>query len=410
MKKIAILGAGISGLSLAYFLEQMEPGVEIEIFEKSDRIGGWIRSDWIEGHLLERGPRSIRTAGLGQETLALVKALGLEGKMVLPSKAARRRFLWCDGELQKVPSGRLLRGLWRDILREWRVPPSRAEDETIHAFFSRRFGEKFTERLVDPAIAGIFAGNPRNLSIRSCLPRVFEMEQEKGSLVRGFFRRKRHPFPMFSFKEGMETLPRTLAQTIRAPIHFNTPIESADQIDADQICSTLPAHALAKIYPDLSEKFEKLPFASLAVVGLVYDNPVRKPQGFGYLIPSKENQQILGCVFDSDVFSQQNSGKETRLSVMMHGCEKPDEEIINVAKENLARHLGITSEPVVASVSRADRAIPQYPVGHHRLVAELDQLPRLTLLGISFRGVSVNDCIHAAREAATRFAAHRAAQ
>ncbi len=399
-KKIAILGAGISGLSLAYFLEREQPDAEIVIYEKSDRVGGWIRSDRIDGHLLERGPRSIRTGGLGQKTLALVKELGLESEMVLPSKAAGRRFLWNEGKLQKVPSGRLLRGIWRDILREWRVPPGRAEDETIHAFFSRRFGERFTERLVDPMIAGIFAGNPRTLSIRSCLPRVFEMEQASGSLVRGFLRRKRHPFEMYSFQNGMETLPRTLAEKIRSPIHFNTPIESGDQIDADLIYSTLPAHAVGKVFPELHAKLEKIPFASLAVVGLVYDRPVLKQRGFGYLIPSKENQQILGCVFDSCVFPQQNSGNETRLSVMMHGVEKPDDTLIDLAKKNIARHLGITETPVVASVKRAEQAIPQYPLGHHRLVAELDEHPRLKLLGISFRGVSLNDCIHAARIAA----------
>lgn len=401
MKKIAILGAGISGLSLAYFLEREQPNLEITIYEKSDRVGGWIRSDRIDGHLLERGPRSIRTGGLGQETLSLVKELGLESEMVLPSKDAKRRFLWNEGKLQQVPSLGLLRGIWPGILREWRVPPSRAEDETIHAFFSRRFGERFTERLVDPMIAGIFAGNPRNLSIRSCMPRVFEMEQERGSLMKGFFRRKRHPFEMYSFQKGMETLPKKLAEKIRSPIHFNSPIESADQIDADLIYSTLPAHAVAKIFPDLPAKVADIPFASLAVVGLVYDRPVLKQRGFGYLIPSKENQEILGCVFDSAIFPQQNSGNETRLSVMMYGTERADETLIDLAKKNLARHLGITDEPVIASVKRAEQAIPQYPVGHHRLVAELNQLDRVKFLGISFRGVSVNDCIHASRIAST---------
>jgi protoporphyrinogen/coproporphyrinogen III oxidase len=412
-KKIAILGAGISGLSLAYFLEKEHPGIEITILEKTDRVGGWIRSHRVDGHLLERGPRSIRTAGHGAETLALVKELGLEGQMVLPSADAKRRFIWHEEKLYKLPGGPagllfspILHGLRRDILRERKVPPGTAEDETIHAFFSRRFGERLTERLVDPVVSGIFAGNPRTLSARSCFPRLYEMEQTKGSILRGMKGRKRHPFPMFSFREGMETLPDTLAARIRAPIHFNTEVKSADEIDADQIFSTLPAHAVADIFPELREKLSTIPFATLAIINLVYDGQVLKQQGFGYLVPSKENQQILGCIFDSCIFHEQSRGDETRLTVMMHGADRDDEELIGLARKNLERHLGLQAEPAVASVHRAHKAIPQYPVGHHKLVAELDRLERVKFLGISFRGVSINDCIHWARRAAEECGHH----
>ena len=440
---IVILGAGISGLSTAWFLQKrFGDEVKLTIIDQADRVGGWIRTHQDGAHLFEMGPRSLRTAGAGAETLQLVEELGLQKQVVSADEGSKVRYLWMDGKLQKLPNGllsclgnRLTKGLFGTLWRERKVPRYLGSDESIDGFIRRRFGANFASQLADPMVSGIFAGNSEELSIRACFPNIHRMEQQFGSVVRGMMKSRRtapfneSPFirsmqrrSMFSFKEGLEMLPNALKQHLKADFMLSSEVmgfsvqgekvavmTNRQTVDASHVVSTIPAHTLAPLVQpydamaatDLAE----LTRTSVIVVGVGYSSSVLKQRGFGYLIPQTEKEKILGVVWDSSIFPEQNrTDEETRLTVMMGGAHHPDlmqfsdPQIRSIALDALLRHLGIEGSPETISIFRANNAIPQYKVGHDDQVAFLqkriaDKLPFLTLGGNSYGGISVNDCV-----------------
>jgi oxygen-dependent protoporphyrinogen oxidase len=219
-----ILGGGISGLALAWYLKKKyQETIHLTIIEKSSRAGGWIRSIQQQGFLFEEGPRSCRTKGAGIATLELIEELGLENEVIAASPHAKKRYLYTGKQLRCLPQGiisslfsPLTRGILPALWKEWRKAPEKCEDESIYDFFARRFSPEIAEQFIDPMVAGIYAGDIRQLSLRSCFPQLHRWEQEYGSLTKGmFFDRSRSkeihsPFvqamksaPIFSFKNGM---------------------------------------------------------------------------------------------------------------------------------------------------------------------------------------------------------------
>jgi len=426
--KIAVLGAGISGLASAWFLQQKYGSqAEVIVFEKESRAGGWIQTIHQDGFLFDQGPRSCRASGTGAATLELVEALGLRDQVICSSPSAHTRYVYEGGRLNRLPGGILpllasswlpvaIKALWRD----WRAPPGTEPDESIASFIERRLGCEVVERLIDPLTAGIYAGNVHELSIRSCFPTFYEWEQTHGSLLKGALAKKKAPSEaslwvrsiqkngLFSFKKGMEGLTQALAS--RLDVRYGMPVmgltaepegcrltfSDGSCFEADRVVSTLPATALSRLLPLMPS----LPMASVTVVNLGYRQTVLKHEGFGYLIPSREKEPLLGVVWDSSVFPQQNAPDQTRLTVMMKADpEKGDP--IDLIKETLGRQMGITAEPAVVAVRHAYQAIPHYPIGYFDNIHAFKQLcqkgfPRLQLSGTPFHGVSVNDCIHAA--------------
>lgn len=426
---IIILGAGITGLVTAWFLQQK--GHSVLLLEKSNRSGGWIKTIEKDGFLFEQGPRSCRPKGHGVATLQLVEALGLQEQVIIGNAAAKKRYLWTDGALQQFPTSLwgffrspLTRDLPLKMLREWWLPKGTVDDESIYAFISRRFNPEIAERLADPMVAGIYAGDIKKLSMRSCFPRQWEWEKQHGSLVCGAFSRKspleESSFVMrmqkeslFTFRDGMETLPRALAEALGGSLRLGTEVVELREKDkgievvlnggetlfAEHVVSTLPAYALAKIVdPNLGVLLKEISYASITNINLGYDGPLLDREGFGYLIPSREKEEILGVVWDSSAFPEQNrSPDQTRLTVFTRQ-QKP----LEIALEAIERHLGIKEEPDSVAISHADNAIPQYYVGHLNRVAKIKEecsrtYPHLALLGTAFHGVAVNDCIASAK-------------
>ncbi|MCE5317428.1 MAG: protoporphyrinogen oxidase [Parachlamydia sp.] len=430
-KSYIILGGGISGLSLAWQL-QKDSDAKVTLVEQAPRLGGWIETLHKNGFLFDRGPRSCRSRGSGLATLQLIEELGLEAEVIPASPAARRRYLYLDKRLQAMPNSLpgllfspvtngLFKALWQDI--RTRGGPGR--DESVADFAERRMGRAFAERFFDPLVTGIFAGDMHKLSLRACFPFLAEWEEQHGGIVRALFKKKKRPSDLspfiqqmlktsiFSFRNGMETLPQRLAERLNVDILLGEAVEAlhADRgsvrlssgrtLDADHIFSTLPAHSLQKLLP-FSATLNQIPYASTAVVNLGYRKRILKKEGFGYLIPSSEREQVLGVVFDSSAFPQQGTD-ETRLTVMLGDSRIPDfgawskEKFLSIAQEALMRHLGIDQTPDLAEIKIAPRAIPQYLVGHLDRLRTMEQearrYPKLTLLGSSFYGVSVNDCI-----------------
>lgn len=439
-KNIVIIGAGISGLSCAWFLKKRwKEEVNITILEKSSRTGGWIQTIQQDGFLFEQGPRSCRTKGSGQATLELVEELGLQNQLIASDSSAQFRYVYVNHRLEKVPShfwefcrSPLLKGIIPAIIRDLTVFKGHLPDESLYAFMTRRFNAQLAERLVDPLVSGIYAGDIRKLSLQSCFPLLHQWEQQHRSVIVGALKHRSQPSVnpfiaqwqkqnIFSFKQGMETLPAALAHQTEADIRLKCTVNKLifnaegisvlfnqnESIEADHVISTLPAFTLASLIPALSSVCNRIPYASVAVINVGYDRPVLKQKGFGYLVPSQEKEAILGCVWDSCVFPQQNQTlNETRLTLMMGGMHHADlinheEQCKQKALNSLAKHLNIEEDPKTIQIKMARQAIPQYEVGYQAILDEiktrLNQLsPHLTLSG-TFQGVAVNDCIACAK-------------
>lgn len=443
-KCVAILGGGISGLSLAWYLKQQ--GLNPIIIEKENRVGGWIRTIEKEGFLFELGPHSIRPSFEGLATLRLIESLDLHSQVIQADAAARKRYLFIDQKLQCLPNNifsfflsPLTRGLIKDILHDLFAVSTQLPDESIYNFIARRFSPKIAERFVDPLISGIYAGNIHSLSISSCMPVLYHLEQQYGSVAKGLLKRKKQPETndsdfvkgmlqsgIFSFKKGLSTLIEGLTHPLQQNIRLNRHVISLSffpdhvilnlacgaVLKVDHLYSALPAHALSKVlrasHPQIADVLKRIESTSVASVSLGYRNQILPHKGFGYLVPSKEKEEILGMIWDSSVFPQQNNSfNETRLTVMMGGvyrqdiCALQESERLHIALDAIKRHLCVKKLPDVVHHSLALNAIPQYNVGYKEVLNSVStQLKgiseRFGYLGTAFHGVSINDCIHQA--------------
>lgn len=427
--KVAILGGGIAGLALGWNLKRQ--GIDFTLYEKEARAGGWVQTSQAEGFVFEQGPHSCRTRGAGRATLELIEQLGLENEVIAASPNASKRFIYTQGSFKKVPvcpvsllfspwNTKILKALWND----WRTPQGDGKDESIYAFVSRRLSPQVAEDLFDPFTTGIFAGDIRQLSAQACFPFLTGLEQKHGGLIRGMWAQRKKkkeeegsPFvqkmlktSLFSFRKGMQTLTDALQDRLKEQIQLNKEAISVSKkgegwelifadgtkARADRLLITIPAkHAGKLLAPELGQ----IPFASLTVVNLGYDRPVLPRDGFGYLIPSKEKDPIMGVIWDSSVFPEQNRNpQETRLTVMLRTFEKDPLEVSQAA---LARQLKISVVPTATRVTVAKEAIPQYTIGHLARLQGIEAAlpPSIKLLGSSYRTLSVNDCIAAAAAA-----------
>lgn len=443
-----IIGAGISGLALGWFLKKrFGEDQELTLLEADGRSGGWIRSHFDQGFLFEEGPRSCRSKGAGLATLQLIEDLGLQHEVIGASSHAQKRYLLIDGKLESLPNSffsymrsPLMKGVFSALLKEWKIPPSDAEDESIGSFIERRLGKKIADNFMDPLVSGIYAGDIHQLSMRACFPDLHRLEKEHGSLIKGMIRKgktkeQHSPFiqkhkqsPIFSFKNGMETLVSALHGRLKNNIQLSCPVKSINQyndaveiiledgrvLEGDRVFLTIPAHQAAKLLKnidaEISSRMEQEKHATVAVVNMGWNASLLKQEGFGYLIPSSEKQDLLGVVFDSSAFPlQKGSSGQTRLTAMLGGVHNPHveacnhEEIESKALKAIHTHLGIFIKPDVIRVSMAKQAIPQYAVGHVAKFRSMEvslkraSAGRIHLLGSAWKGVAVNDCIAQAK-------------
>lgn len=437
---IAILGAGISGLTIAWHLKQLlGASMRLTIIDQNKSPGGWIQTTHADGFLFEQGPRSCRTKG-AEQTIALIESLGLQDQLIFPHSDAKNRFIYSGHppQMQKMPQrfhevlfNPLTRDCFKALFRDLTMPKRQIEDESIYSFFSRRLGKRMTEEVIDPFIAGIYAGDCSRLSIKCCLPLFDQWERESGSLILGAWRsrKKQSPqkqickSPMFSFRGGMAVLPNALASALKSSLYLGSEAKKivfneydkkgkielldGEVIEADHIISTLPVYALKEILPlnpDVEKKLSALTYASITAINAGFENQVLHTHGFGYLVPSKYRLKMLGCVWDSCIFPQQNLENQTRLTLMFGGSRHPevekmtDSEISDLAIQVMERDMNIVQKPKTMQVFRAKRAIPQFEVGHSQWKSETKTMlekmfPYLTVSGTAWSGVSINDCI-----------------
>jgi protoporphyrinogen/coproporphyrinogen III oxidase len=441
-KQVIILGAGISGLSAAWYLSRTGLPLEITILEKSSRAGGWLHTDHTTGFLFEKGPRTFKV-DKAPATMCLISELGLQDEVIWSEAKPHHRYLWHEGELHRFPTNPIsfllspiTKGFVRALLTEWKKP-IKVGDETVWEFVLRRFNYDVARLFFDPMVVGIFGGDIRKISIRACFPNLKNWEEKYGSVTKGFFAHMKEKkgqslyskeidrIPLsaiFSFRCGIEQLPQAIVNQIPATICYNREAKQIsfekdrvivktenEQFSADFLFCALPVtetgHLFENHIPEFSKELLKIHSEGIAVVNFGYDVQVLPVQGFGYLTPTYAHEDILGVVFNSSVFSEHNRRpQETRLTIKLRETGCNEEKNIEMALKGIRRHLGISQMPKEISFKPARRAIPQYGVGHLEKMAELKnqfykKLPRCQLIGNYLEGVSVDLCISRAKKA-----------
>lgn len=453
--KTGIIGAGISGLATAQAILARQPQAEIVVFEAASRPGGKVITEKTEdGYLCEWGVNGFLDKV--PRTLELCREVGISALQA--DVSAKKRYVFSEGMLHKLPekppeffSSKLLSvGGRLRVIGEIFSGKAKAPDETLAEFGTRHLGHEAFEKLIDPMASGVFAGDATRMSLKSCFPRIHEVESEYGSLIRGLISlqraarkegKKDTPGPgpggvLTSFEEGMSVLTDTLAAMLGPRLRLNSAVTAvsrhgdyytvhlADGVseEFDALVLASPAYAqssmLGELAPAISTQLDGIQYPSLAVVCMGYRRDRMGPglDGFGFLVPSRERRGILGTVVDSNVFSGRAPEGSVLLRTMVGGArsphlaELPDEKLLDLVRADLADIMGVESDPDFASIWRHDRAIPQYLVGHSdRLQAieqELGRFPGLLLTGNAYRGVSLNDCIvNASRTAGKLFPA-----
>ena len=450
--QVVVIGAGVSGLATAYGLARA--GCDVTVLEGADRVGGCVWSERTpDGYLLEHGPNSL--LNLNPEVDQLCRELGLEGSQVFQHPASRRRYLVKNRSLVPVPSrladfpGSPLWGL-RAKIRALAEPLIRAReasaaDESVAAFVRRRFGVDMVDYGVEPFVAGIFAGNPEELSMASSFPQVVALEQLYGSVAWGVLRTRakhrhtRGPLRVFSFREGVGQLPGALGSALGERVVTRARVAgvhrevrdgiprflveahldgSARRVYADQLVLATPADAAAKLVADLSpllaDQLEQIPYAPVGLVHLGFprDACSRLPDGAGCLVPKREGLPLLGSLWSSNVYPDRVPAGRVLLTNYVGGMRDPDilkwtdHELTRLVVDTLRDLVGLTREPELVRVVRHPRAIPQYLIGHPTRVAAIERLlaplDGVYLTGNYLRGVSVRDCLtHGLRLAQT---------
>jgi protoporphyrinogen/coproporphyrinogen III oxidase len=452
--EVLVVGAGIAGLTAAFQLTRR--GLAVEVIDAGSRPGGVIGTERCDGVLYERGPNSILDSGpFINEMLA---ELGILSERVEMNAVAAKRFLVRAGTLTALPMhprAFLTTPLFsaRAKLRLLREPfivrSSEDVEESVTQFVLRRLGREFLDYAIEPFVAGVYAGDPNELSVSAAFPRLHGIEQRYGSLIRGQIlgarerarsgAKARTVAPSFSFREGLQTLTDALARRIERVATGTRAVRVSREPDgtivvtaeregatfqkrARAVVLSVPADcavALVRNFaPDAACALAEIPYAGVVSVVQSYrrSDVLHPLDGFGVLAPRAENRRILGTLFSSSMFDGRAPEGHALFTTFMGGrrdpdlLARPDEDLAAIAREELAVLVGARGAPVFSTLTRWARAIPQYTLGHLDRIRRAEQaqqaLPGLFLCSSYRRGVAVGDCIKSGRDVAEAVLGH----
>jgi oxygen-dependent protoporphyrinogen oxidase len=421
---VAIIGAGISGLSLAYYLEKRN--IPYKLIEASNKVGGLIDSTKIDNYLLETGPNSILCDDF---LLEFLKSIGLEKDFIYPNSASNNRYIYKNGKYRKLPDNpvSLLTSSFFSlktkiaILKEFNTKPEVIQDETLAHFFERRFSKEVVDYALNPFISGIYAGDPEKLLLNKTFPSLIEFEQNQGSILKGFIKNKTGSRKLsLNFKNGMEQLPKAIAGNLKH-ILLNTRIEDLQKNDTnqfivttnheamvfDKVVFTCSAHATATILknytPIFAASIQKIEYPPMSAVYSAFNKTDvgLKLNGFGGLNPKIENQFCAGSIWTSSIMPERCPKDQVLFTSFIGGAQYtenttiPDEEIKQKTSDELRRQYHIQSAPVFQYIKKWPSALPQYTAALNVVYTMIEQLEKDNIYFSTnwHNGVSLGDCI-----------------
>ncbi|WP_051312762.1 protoporphyrinogen oxidase [Sporocytophaga myxococcoides] len=431
---VGIIGAGISGLTLAYQLQ--ERNIPYLLLEEKDITGGYIKTEITDNYTLDIGPNSILA---DEEITKFFNSIGIENELIEANPNSKDRYIFKAGKYQVLPDSppKLLKSNFFSfktkisILREFFRKTEKIEDETLAHFITRRFNKEVTDYVLNPFVTGIYAGNPEKLLVKLTFPILNDLENKYGSVLKGMLksggsgRRK-----SFNFRNGMATLPKAIAKKLKN-LQLNTQVEKVEYQDGQYKVSALsngqilsynfsqlviatPAFAASSIMENISIEVAKalsqIEYPSMALVHTVYskDNVNVQLNGFGGLNPKIENKFAAGSIWTSSVFSGRVPDNQILLTSFVGGSQyseqykNADQQIKENIIQDFQRDLKIEGRPLMQKIHRWEKAIPQYD---KNLQAAYSEIEKLQVKGIYFcagwyKGVSLSDCIKNASQLA----------
>ena len=457
--KLIIIGGGIAGLSAAYYATRNTQHTHITLIESDSRWGGKITTDravFDDGQfIIEGGPDTFLATK--PYATALCKELGLGERLHGTNPNQKNTYVLHRNKLEPLPDGLAMmiptnvQAILKSHLVSWFgkarmgldfiIPPhSLNGDESLGAFVSRRLGREAYENLIEPLMSGIYAGDGDALSLASTFPYLRDLEIKYGSLARGALEmRKKSPSnpgsrsafltPTTGLAEIVEALVESLkskgvdlrlntkvlrilalsqVEGTNYELRYKVELEDGSSLDSDSVILATPAPVsgtlLASFAPTLASDLQSIPYASTATVSLAYrqSDLTRELDGYGYVIPRREGRKALACTWTSTKFPHRapDGYALIRVFVGRAGQDIPwnENDLLELAKEELNLTLDITAEPILSRVFMWDKAMPQYNLGHPELLKRIDTAlenhPGLALAGNGYRGIGIPDCIH----------------
>ncbi|MFF4983700.1 protoporphyrinogen oxidase [Streptomyces sp. NPDC001046] len=447
--RVVVVGAGIAGLAAAHRL--LQQGARVTVLEASGRVGGKLLPGEIAGARVDLGAESMLARR--PEAVELAREVGLADHLQPPATATAS--LWTRGALRPMPKGHVMgvpgtaaalsgvlsqEGLDR-IGRDAELPRTEVGDDVaVGEYVAARLGREVVDRLVEPLLGGVYAGDAYRISLRSAVPQLFQVARTHTSLTEGVraiqerAAAARQTGPVFTgLRGGVGTLPLAVAESVRSrggEILTGTPatrlrrtpeggwlVASGDRTwRADAVIVAVPAPAAARLLreesPGAAAELDTVEYASMALVTLAYRrDEAALPEGSGFLVPPVDGRTIKASTFASHKWGWIAEGNPglllVRTSVGRHGeteiLQRDDAELVDVSRRDLKEATGLDATPVATRVTRWDGGLPQYPVGHHarvaRIRAHVAALPGLALCGAPYDGVGIPACIAGARAA-----------
>ncbi|MBI5453434.1 MAG: protoporphyrinogen oxidase, partial [Deltaproteobacteria bacterium] len=438
--------------------EHSDAPFEILLIERKDRLGGNIRTERANGFLIEGGPDCF----LSEKPWAmeLCKRVGLGDELLPTNEQNRKTFVLSRGKLHVLPEGVILMvptkilplatsslisipGKIRMAL-ELFVPKRKGQgDESLGDFVRRRLGTEALEKIAEPLVAGVHAGDPETMSVRASFPKFVQLEEDYGSLIKGMLKKmellksthkgaapagppKKKVTMFMTLKNGLGALIETLQEKVssskdtsistgvnvsgveRKGDAYEITIEGGERISADAVVIAAPAYAaasLAKFDKDLSDKLLTIPYVSTATVSIAFrKKDVKHPlNGFGFVVPKVEKRKIMAATWTSVKFSHRAPEDSVLIRCFVGGSKDTsllgasDEEMVKTVRQELKDIMGIDAEPVLSRVFRWMNSMPQYTIGHEDRVAWIDErvagYPGFYLVGSAYHGIGISDSV-----------------
>lgn len=444
--QVVVIGAGIAGLAAAHRL--LERGARVTVLEASGRVGGKLLPGEIAGARVDLGAESMLARR--PEAVALAREVGLADRLQPPATATAS--LWTRGALRPFPKGHVMgvpgtasalagvlseEGLAR-IERDAELPRTEVGDDVaVGEYVAQRLGREVVDRLLEPMLGGVYAGDAYRISMRSAVPQLFQVARTHTSLTAGVRELQakasaaQQTGPVFmGIRGGIGTLPLAVADSVRArggEILTGTPVTRLRRTPeggwhvvsgerewlADAVVVAVPAPAAARLLraenPGAAAELDGVEYASMALITLAYRRAeTALPDGSGFLVPPVDGHTIKASTFASQKWgwiADDDPGLVVlRTSVGRYGeteiLQRDDSELVDVSRHDLSAATGLDATPVAARVTRWDDGLPQYPVGHHARVARVREhiarLPGLAVCGAPYDGVGIPACIASA--------------